>query len=135
VARQNLLVEQTSSAAYPLVMGWLSGQPSAPRAPTPLGTVEALKSAVASNLGMAIVPEVSVAMHSSDFILRPLRPSLSRTLALIEHRNKPNEPALDIVRQALLELRADAVIEPKIQPKIQPGTDKRRRNKPRDASA
>jgi hypothetical protein len=131
VARQNLLVEQTSSAAYPLVLGWLSGQPSAPRAPTALGTVEALKSAVASNLGMAIVPEVSVAMHSSDFIVRPLRPSLSRTLALIEHRNKPNEPALEIVREALLDLRAVEAVGPKIQA----GTAKRRRNKPRDASA
>ena len=71
----------------------------------PLGTVEALKSAVASNLGMAIVPEVAIAAHSSDFVVRPLRPALSRTLALIEHRNKPNEPALEIVRNALLVLR------------------------------
>ena len=79
----------------------------------PLGTVEALKSAVASNLGIAIVPEVAVATHRSDFIVRPLRPALSRTLALIEHRNKPNEPALEIVRNALLGLRTVAAIEPK----------------------
>src|SRR5882757_2588929 len=57
VARQNLLVEQASSAAHSLVLGWLSGHATPPRAPTALGTVEALKSAVASNLGMAIVPE------------------------------------------------------------------------------
>ena len=105
VARQQLLVEQPSSAAYPLVLGWLSGQ-SPSRPPMPLGTIEALKSAVASGLGMAIVPEVAVAMHMSDFIVRPLRPPLTRTLALIEHRNKPNEPALEIVRNALLGLRA-----------------------------
>ena len=55
---------------------------------------------------MAIVPEVAVARHMSDFIVRPLRPPLTRTIALIEHRNKPNEPALDIVRNALLGLRA-----------------------------
>jgi hypothetical protein len=30
-------------------------------------------------------------MHLSDFIVRPLRPSLSRMLALIEHRNKPTD--------------------------------------------
>ena len=47
VARHNLLVEQQSSAAYPLVLGWLSGRAPA-REPMPLGTVEALKSAVAS---------------------------------------------------------------------------------------
>jgi DNA-binding transcriptional LysR family regulator len=113
VARHNLLVEQQSSAAYSLVVGWLSGHPTRTREPMPLGTVEALKSAVASNLGMAIVPEVAVATHRSDFIVRPLRPALSRTLALIEHRNKPNEPALEIVRNALLGLRTVAAIEPK----------------------
>src|SRR5437868_960405 len=77
-----------------------------------LGTIEALKSAVASNLGMAIVPEVAVAMHMSDFIVRPLRPPLPRTLALIEHRNKPNDPALTIVRNALLTLQTVATVQP-----------------------
>jgi DNA-binding transcriptional LysR family regulator len=108
VARYNLLVEQRSSAAYALVMGWLHGHARGSRQPMPLGTVEALKSAVASNLGIAIVPEVAIATHKSDFIVRPLRPSLSRTLALIEHRNKPNEPALEIVRNALLGLQSFA---------------------------
>jgi DNA-binding transcriptional LysR family regulator len=124
VARQALLVEQPSSAAYPLVLGWLSGQPSS-RPPMPLGTIEALKSAVASGLGIAIVPEVAVAMHLSDFIVRPLRPPLTRTLALIEHRNKPNDPALDIVRNALLGLRSVEAAEPKAGRK----TPKRRRGK------
>jgi DNA-binding transcriptional LysR family regulator len=122
VARQALLVEQPSSAAHPLVLGWLSGQAPSSREPMPLGTVEALKGAVASNLGMAIVPEVAVAMHISDFIVRPLRPPLQRTLALIEHRYKPNEPALEIVRNALLTLRTAGTIKPKMP--------KRRRNKP-----
>ena len=127
VARQNLLVEQASSAAHSLVLGWLSGHASPPRAPTALGTVEALKSAVASNLGMAIVPEASIAMRMSDFIVRPLRPPLSRMLALIEHRNKPNEPALEIVRNALLALRTGGAIESR--------THKHRRDKPTDAPA
>jgi DNA-binding transcriptional LysR family regulator len=106
VARQNLLVEQSTSAANPLVSRWLSGHASTLTKLTALGTVEALKSAVASNLGMAIVPEVSVSGQKSHFIVRPLRPSLSRTLALIEHRHKPNEPALEIVRKALLSLQS-----------------------------
>jgi hypothetical protein len=76
---------------------------------------------------MAIVPEVSVAMHRSDFVVRPLRPPLSRMLALIEHRNKPNEPALEIVRNALLALQTAGADEPK--------AGKRRRAKPTDARA
>ena len=106
VARQNLLTEHTRSSAYPLVLGWL-GKEQMLRDPMPIGTVDALKTAVASKLGMALVPELSVAKHKTDFIVRPLRPPLGRTLALIEHRNKPNEPALEIVRNALLDMRAD----------------------------
>ena len=112
VAQQPLLTEHTRSAAHTLVMEWLAGVASL-QEPMPLGTVEALKSAVASNLGMAIVPEIAVATHMSDFIVRPLRPPLPRTLALIEHRNKPNEPALEIVRNALFALRAGGAIESK----------------------
>jgi DNA-binding transcriptional LysR family regulator len=104
-ARQTLLIEHTRSSAHPLVMGWLAGQ-ALLRDPMPIGTVEALKTAVASKLGMALVPDVAVTKHKSDFIVRPLRPPLTRTLALIEHRNKPNDPALEIVRNALLALRA-----------------------------
>jgi DNA-binding transcriptional LysR family regulator len=109
VAGQPLLflTEQTSSAAHKLVMDWVSG-----RAPwMALGTVEALKSAVASELGMAILPDMAVSGPTRDIIVRPLRPALPRTMALIEHRNKPNEPALEIVRNALLELQVDAAAE------------------------
>jgi len=106
-ARQPLLMEHTGGAVYALVVRWLSGLGSLPRPPMHLGTIEALRSAVASNLGMSIVPEIVVAGHAPGIIVRPLRPQLSRTLALIEHRNKPNEPALEIVRNALLALRTN----------------------------
>ena len=107
-ARQALVMEHTGGAVHALVQRWLAGQGPLSRPPIHLGTMEALKSAVASNLGMAIVPQIVVATHSPDVVVRPLRPALSRTLALIEHRNKPNEPALEIVREALLGLRLDA---------------------------
>ena len=56
---------------------------------------------------MSIVPDVAVAGLARPLV-RPLQPALLRRLALIEHRNKPNDLALDIVRNALLELRAGA---------------------------
>jgi DNA-binding transcriptional LysR family regulator len=97
-----LLTEQPPSAGQTTVMGWVpAGTPS-----MAVGTVEALKSAVASNVGMAILPEVAVNASMPNVILRPLRPPLFRTLALVEHRNKPDGPALQIVRSALLELAA-----------------------------
>jgi len=106
IAHQRLLLltEQPPSAGHTVVMRWVPvGTPS-----MAVGTVEALKSAVASNVGMAILPEVAVNANMPNIILRPLRPPLMRTLALIEHRNKPNELALQIVRKALLELAAPA---------------------------
>jgi DNA-binding transcriptional LysR family regulator len=107
VARQPLLMEHTGGAVYALVTRWLSAIGPLPRPPMHLGTIEALRSAVASNLGMSIVPEIAITGHAPGIIVRPLRPRLSRTLALIEHRNKPNEPALGIVRNALLALKID----------------------------
>ena len=104
VAQQPLVMEHTGGAVHALVMRWLSERAPMPRPLMYLGTMEALKSAVASNLGMSIVPEMAVAKPVPEIVVRPLRPLLSRTLALIEHRNKPNEPALEIVRTALLGL-------------------------------
>jgi DNA-binding transcriptional LysR family regulator len=114
IARQPLLLlmEQQTSAAHPLVMGWLSAVAQWPQQPMPMGTVEALKAAVATNFGMAIVPEVAVAKHTPDIIVRRLQPRLSRALALIEHHNKPAEPALEIVRNALLTLQAGGASDP-----------------------
>jgi hypothetical protein len=60
---------------------------------------------------MSIVPDVAVGQGEVDLIVRPLRPPVPCTLALIEHRNKPNEPALEIVRKAILELKVDGQVE------------------------
>ncbi len=118
VARQPLLMEHMGGAVHALVARWLAGQGRMPRAPMHLGTIEALKSAVASNLGMSIVPEIVVAGGARDIVVRPLRPALSRTLALVERRNKKDEPALAIVRNALLGLRTvDSTSMAKIQRK------------------
>jgi hypothetical protein len=37
-------------------------------------------------------------------VVRPLMPALSRTLAYVQRRDKPDEPALRIVREALMTL-------------------------------
>lgn len=107
VARQPLVLEHERGAVHALIMQWLSKQLPLPRDPMHLGTIEAIKKAVESNLGMSIVPDVAVAEHVPDLIVKPLRPPVPCTLALIEHQSKPNESALEIVRNALLELRSE----------------------------
>jgi DNA-binding transcriptional LysR family regulator len=109
-ARQPLLIEHARGAVHALTMQWLAKEMPL-RAAMHLGTIEALKTAVASNLGMSIVPEVAVAAPTPDIIVRPLEPPVPCTLALIEHRHKPNEPALEIVRKAVLALRATKTID------------------------
>jgi len=60
-----------------------------------------------------MVPDTCVAEPTPHFIVRPLNPPVPCTLALVEHRNKPNEPALEIVRKALLGLRLNEEAAPR----------------------
>jgi DNA-binding transcriptional LysR family regulator len=86
-------------------MHWLSKHLPLARQPMHMGIVEATKLAVASGIGMSIVPDVAVAKPSAEIVVRPLKPALPCTLGLVERRNKPSEPALEIVRDALLTLK------------------------------
>ncbi|MFM9846470.1 MAG: LysR family transcriptional regulator [Hyphomicrobiaceae bacterium] len=100
LAGQSLILEP--GAIQGLVLDWLSVSASAPRPAMVIGTVEAIKTLVAAGLGVSVIPEVAVAKPSRDLIVRPLSPPLGRTLALIQHRNKPDDTALKIVRDAIL---------------------------------
>jgi DNA-binding transcriptional LysR family regulator len=111
VVGEPLLIEHARGAVHALIMEWLAGH--LPSRAMHIGTIEALKMAVRSNLGMSIVPDVAVSSDSPDLIVRPLRPAVPCTLALIEHRNKPNTPALQIMRDALLGLRQDGARPPR----------------------
>jgi DNA-binding transcriptional LysR family regulator len=106
VARQPLVLEHDRGAVHSLVMHWLSKHLPLARQPMYVGIIEAAKQAVASGIGMSIVPDVAVAEPDVEIVVRPLRPALPCTLGLVERRHRPSEPALEIVRSALLGLRA-----------------------------
>ena len=105
VARQPLVLEHDRGAVHSLVMHWLSKHLPLTRQPMYVGIIEAAKQAVASGIGMSIVPDVAVAEPNADIVVRPLRPAIPCTLGLVERRHKPSGPALEIVRTALLGLR------------------------------
>jgi DNA-binding transcriptional LysR family regulator len=84
------------------------------RQPMHVGIIEAAKLAVASGLGISIVPDVAVAEPNPELIVRPLKPALPCTLGLLEHRFKQTAPAIQIVRDALLTLRAVGNSAPQI---------------------
>jgi DNA-binding transcriptional LysR family regulator len=104
VAAQFLVLE--TGAVSELVLRWLSADRArVPQASTRVSEVEAVKVVVGATLGVAIVPAMAVANPSDDIIIRPLNPPLTRTLALIHHRNKPeDDTAFRIVRDAIMEL-------------------------------
>lgn len=105
VARQPLVLEHERGAVHSLVMHWLSKHLPLTRQPMHVGIIEAAKQAVASGIGMSIVPDVAVAEPSAEIVVRPLKPALPCTLGLVERRKKSSGPALEIVRNALLALR------------------------------
>ena len=103
VEKQFLVLE--TGAVSDRVTEWLSAdRPRTPQLSTRVSEIEAVKVVVGAGIGMAIVPAMSVARPSDDLIIRPLNPPLIRTLALIHHRNKPEDPAFRIVRDAMMEL-------------------------------
>jgi DNA-binding transcriptional LysR family regulator len=104
VAQQPLVLEHDRGAVHGLVMDWLEKHMPLKSTPMHFGIIEAAKQAVASGLGMSIVPDVSVAAPSPDYVVRPLDPPIPCTLGLIEHRHKPNGPAIEIVRRAILSM-------------------------------
>ena len=105
-ARQSLVLEHVRGAVNQLIMQWLSDHLPLTRTPMHIGTVEAMKRVVGLGLGMSFVPNVAVAEPVPDVVVRPLKPAVPCSLGLVEHRSKANDPALEIVRNALLELRA-----------------------------
>src|SRR5215472_11802828 len=107
-ARQPLVLEHDRGSVHALVMRWLSKQLPLARRPMHVGIIEAAKQAVASGLGMSIVPDVAVAAPIPEIVVRPLRPALPCTLGLAVRRHTPSDPALAIVRSALLAMRTVA---------------------------
>lgn len=75
-----------------------------------LDNVGAIQIVVGAGLGVSIVPTevVAGAAKSANVIARPLDPPLRRSLALIERHDKPDNPALAIVRNAILTLSEHA---------------------------
>ncbi|MES2710815.1 MAG: LysR family transcriptional regulator [Pseudomonadota bacterium] len=102
---QTLVLEHERGAVHGLVMQWLAGS-RMQGAPMYLSTLEAVKTAVASALGVSIVPDIAVRDPTPGIVLRPLLPVVPCTLGLIEHQNPPTEPAFAIVRDALLGIAA-----------------------------
>jgi DNA-binding transcriptional LysR family regulator len=104
--QHTLILEYTRAHVRALIMGWLAGDGAEVRPAMELDNLEAVRRMVAAGLGASIVPAavVSEPHAGADIVSRPLEPPLTRTLALVQRRDKPSDPVLAHVREALLSL-------------------------------
>jgi DNA-binding transcriptional LysR family regulator len=104
--RQRQLILDGRSRMDRMIRAWLEAGGVEARPAMELGSPEAIRSVVAAGLGMSILsPEVITgAVPLGGIIVRPLRPPIVRTTALVQRRDKPDDPALGVVRDALMAL-------------------------------
>lgn len=84
---------------------WLRAGGVEPKVVMELGNPEAIRNVVAVGLGVSILgPEVvqSGGVVSGGVAVRPLRPALIRTTAIVRRKDKPEDAAMRSLREALM---------------------------------
>ncbi len=104
LAHYPLIMEFKRARTAKLVSDWIAAQGESIRPAMEIESIEAITQCVGARLGAAIIP--AVAVSAADVVVRPLRPRLRRSLAVILRKDKPDEPALRYVREALMTLKA-----------------------------
>jgi DNA-binding transcriptional LysR family regulator len=106
VDRRPLILEYQRVPHGQLSRAWLRAAGIEVRPMLEFNTIEAITSAVAAGLGMAIIPSPAVTHGPplNSIVVRPLDPPLVRTLGLVQRRDKPDNPALRAVRDEIMTL-------------------------------
>ena len=106
-----LILEYERSNHSRIGRRWLQAAGFDGRPVMEIDNMEAIKQLVAAGLGASIVPSSALkdGHAGKAYIARPLSPPAARTLAVIQRRDKPDDKALGIVREALLSLRNEKV--------------------------
>jgi DNA-binding transcriptional LysR family regulator len=109
VGERTLILEYQRVAHPRLCRAWLRAGGVEPRPVLEFDHVETIKNAVAAGLGMSLLPSPAVTNVplANSIVVRPLDPPLIRTLGLVQHRNKPDNPALSAVREEILSTLAN----------------------------
>jgi DNA-binding transcriptional LysR family regulator len=100
-----ITLPQPSNLAH-LARDWLRSGSVEMRPAMEIDSLDAIRQVVAAGLGAALVPEVALSSCKpvEGIVSRPLDPPLALRLALIRRRNAPDDPALTIVRDAIMTL-------------------------------
>lgn len=107
LADMPLVIEEHGSNLTYIVLEWLAAAGVRPDPILEYNGLEAVKAIVGAGMGYAII-QTEAAMDGvalDRFAVRRLDPPLSRAIALAQRRDKPDSPALSIVREAVMTLR------------------------------
>ena len=123
LARYPLIFDAGGTRIHQLARDWFRAAGIEPRATMEVGHF-AIRNIVSAGLGASILTIESVLgdATSAPVILRSLNPPLTRTLAIVRRGDKPEEPALMHVQDALLALRNLRIVLPGIRVGARPGT-------------
>ena len=106
-SEQPLVLEHRAAVLREMVINWLPDARIELDNVLELSHLEAIKGAVAVGIGMSIVPEVLFKdrIVQPGLIVRPLKPRLTRKLAIIQRRDKAVTEAISVTKAMLLEGR------------------------------
>jgi len=106
VAGRALILEYHRVNENRLTRAWLKDGGVEVKPALQFDGIEPIKDAVASGLGMAIVPRPALGGRGAirSIVARSLDPPLMRTLGLVQRRDRRDDAALAVVRAALLKL-------------------------------
>jgi DNA-binding transcriptional LysR family regulator len=107
LARRPLIFEYGRSNHTRMTQNWMRAAGLDARPVMEIDNIEAIKPLVAAGLGASVIPSAAIKNRRAipGVIVRPLKPPLARTLALIQRRDKPDDPALRAVRDAFMTLK------------------------------
>ena len=116
LATYPLIFDTGGTRIQQLARDWFRAAGIAPRATMEVSH-SAIRNIVSAGLGASILPIESVLgdADSAPVILRPLDPPLIRPLAVVRRSDKPDDPALMHVQDALLALRNRTIVPPGIR--------------------
>lgn len=105
--RHVLVTDGAGARLNQTALAWIRAGGVEPAPRMELASMEAIKNVVATGIGAALLPVEAVAgkLMIGGLAVRPLKPRLTRRLALVQRKDKPDNPALAAVRDAVLSLR------------------------------
>lgn len=106
LAKLPLVIPEPGGNTRSLIDGWFSAADLVPKPGMELDSVEAIKQLVAAGLGCSVLPGMAVASADArrGLAVHPLKPKLTRVLALVLRRDKPLSRGLRETLNALQQM-------------------------------